>query len=248
MRKFVLVALAAALPLAFSANAVAANKVTYDLKIVPAKKSASAKKLRTVSINPILNYANVDSSKLVDPLASTDLILPKGFKFVTKGFPVCGLKGEAQKLAPKQCGRKGLLGQGSAGFVAALGAVKIVAKTEPAKGNVPKNGGILNYLTGPSSFFIFSNAKDPVQDQRSFPGKLINGASPIIRIPVYKIVVANLVVSVTKFDAPIGGVVRAATTCPKGGWVSTAKTKFRTADGVNIVNKVISATAKVKCS
>ena len=244
MRKFVLVALAAAVPLAFSADAMAANKVTYTLKISPAKKSVSSKKLRTVSINPIIKYANVDSTKTVDPLGFTDLVLPKGFKFVTKGFKTC----KQSVLAAKTCGRTGLLGAGSASFIAAAGTTTIPANTAPIKGNVPKNGGILNYLSGPSKFFILSNAEKPVQDQRTFPGQLISGSSPTIRIPVYKIVVAGLTISVTKFDAPIGGVVKAATTCPKGGWTSTAKTKFRTPDGNTVTSTVVSATAKVKCS
>lgn len=244
MRKFVLIALAAAVPLAFSAEAIAANKVTYNLKITPAKKSVSSKNLRTVSINPVINYVNVDSTKVVDPLGATDLILPQGFKFVTKGFKTC----PKSVLAAKTCGRKGLLGAGSASFVAAAAGEKIVANTAPIPGKVPANGGILNYLSGSNRFFILSNAEKPVQDQRTFPGQLISGSKPTIRIPVYKIVVAGLTISVTKFDAPIGGIVKASTTCPRGGWVSTAKTVFRTPDGNAITTKVITATAKVKCS
>lgn len=245
MRKLVLAAVAAAVPLAFSANAFAANSVKYSLKIVPNQKSASTSKLRTVSINPVLNYVSTDSSKIVDPLQFTDLVMPKGFTFNTRGKQTC----KESVLAAQQCGRKGLLGAGGASFIAAAGGQSIPASTvRITKGGVPNNKGILVYLSGPSKFFILSNAETPVQDQRTFPGQLIKGSSPIIRIPVYKIVVATLTVSVTKFDAPIGGIFKASTTCPRGGWKSTAKTKFRKPGGDNNPGaQFVNATATVAC-
>ncbi len=236
---------AAALPLAFASAAPAASTVTLSLKITPARKSPSPQHLRTVAVRPVLAYADSDPSRIVAPLAFTDVVLPKGFVLDASKPAKC----QPTIVAPTVCPHASIIGAGGAEFVAALGDVKIPASTEPiTKGGVPANHGVLAFYSGASKFFLLTNATKPVQDQRVFPGQLIKGARPVIRIPVYKIVAAGLVVSVTKFDAPINGVFKAPASCPKGGWKAQARTQFRTADGERPAAGTVISPATVKCS
>lgn len=250
MRKFAIAAAIAALPLMLAAPALAAPTSTFKLGVTP-NKANKATVLKTS-----LTYGDTRGKDvLVVPLQFTDITLPKGFAFDTaflnKKANQCDSKKVQQvtKDPTKDCPKSSLLGFGSAGFVAVAGTVQIPANTvKIAKPGAPSaNKGVLVYnakirsdvnttpedsnhvasqCKGKPTFFIYSNAIVPIQDQRVFPGCFVTVAGrSVIRVPIYKILVAGLMVSVVKFETTIKGVKTG--TCPTGGWKSSATTTFR---------------------
>ena len=253
MRRLIITALAAAVPLVTASTALAAPQATYNLTVTPAKKSQS------VAVALKLAYGDPSPGVVVAPLQFTDISLPSGFKLNTKYQSnrknQCDSKKVQQvtKNPTADCPLTSLLGVGKASFVATGGGAVIQANTvKITKPGAPNNGGVLVYnartrtdvnktandsngvapqCKGKPTFFIYTNALKPVQDQRVFPGCFVTvGGRAVIRVPVYQIVVAGLQVSITRFEASLKGFNSGA--CPKNRkWTSKAATTFRKPDG-----------------
>ena len=270
MRKFAVAAIAAAVPLMIAAPSFAAPQATFKLGVTPAKAK------RSVTLKTTLVYKDsAGAAVTVNPLQFTDITLPAGFKIDTKFQGKRSNQCDSRKVQQQtknptaDCPKASLLGVGGAGFIASAGTTKIPANTAKiTKPGAPNNKGVLIYnartrtdvnksaddsngiapqCKGKPTFFIYSNALVPVQDQRVFPGCFVTvGGKSVIRVPIYKIVVAGLLVSVVKFESTFKGYK--SDTCPSGGWKSAATTTYRTPTGAPGTIKYTAKSAAVRCT
>ena len=270
MRKFAIAALAATVPLMLAAPSFAAPRATYKLRVAPNKAK------RSVTLKVLLTYKDsAGAAVTVNPLQFTDITLPPGFKLDTKFQGKRSNQCDSRKVQQQtknptaDCPKASLLGVGGAGFIASAGTTKIPANTVKItrRGAPSSNRGVLIYnarvrtdvnksaddsngiapqCKRKPTFFIYTNALKPVQDQRVFPGCFVTvGGKSVIRVPIYKIVVAGLLVSVVKFDSTFKGYKTG--TCPRGGWKSSATTTYRTATGNPGRFKYTARSAAVRC-
>jgi len=277
MRKFAIAAVVAAVPLMIAAPSFAApSSVNYNLTVKPAKKSQAVVVTPTLAYTNPSPGEFVAPLQFTDLYLPAGFRLNTTYQSNRKN-QCDSKKVAGTKNPTVDCPLTSLLGAGSASFTAVgtdpVTKVKSGIQADTVKinkVNAPaSNRGVLIYnartrtdvnrtdddstgiapqCKGKPAFFIFTNALKPVQDQRVFPGCFVTiGGRAVIRVPVYQINVAGLLVSVTKFQASLKGFNSG--TCPANKrWTSKSVTTFRKSDGKPGGPSYTANSAAVRCS